>query len=163
MVDMTGSPFGPGVPVVPVPASWRARLRQAHPVATQLARYAVVGALGTAANAVVFLILRTWWEAIEANLVALVLSTLLSTEVNRRFTFQATASAHRWRTYVQNGGTVVFYACYSSTVLVVLGSVVEDPSPWLESVAVATASLLGGTARFLLLRYWVFDGPRPAP
>lgn len=158
MVDMTSSAFGFTAPVVAVPESWRLRLRQAHPFAAQAARYTIVGALGTAANAVIFLALRTWWEALAANLAALVLSTLLSTEVNRRFTFQGAASAHRWRTSVQNGGTVVFYAFYSSAVLISLALVVDDPSPWLQSVAVAAASVIGGAARFLLLRYWVFDG-----
>ena len=158
-MDMTSSTYGFTAPVVAVPESWRLRLRRAHPFAAQAARYAVVGALGTLANALVFLALRTWWEALAANLAALVLSTLVSTEVNRRFTFQGAASAHRWRTYVQNGGTVVFYAFYSSAVLVGLAMVVDDPSPWLQSVAVAAASVLGGAVRFLLLRYWVFDGP----
>lgn len=153
---MASPTFGLSAPTVP--GSWRARLRRAHPFATQVARYAVVGALGTVANAVIFLVLRTWWEAIAANLVALVLSTLLSTEVNRRFTFQAT-SAHRWRAVVQNGGTVVFYGFYSSAVLIGLGMLVDRPGPWLESAAVAAASVLGGAVRFLLLRYWVFDGP----
>jgi len=69
--------FGFTAPVVAVPESWRLRLRQAHPFATQAARYTIVGALGTAANAVIFLALRTWWEALAANLAALVLSTLL--------------------------------------------------------------------------------------
>lgn len=160
MVDMTSSTFGFSTPVVAVPESWRARLRRAHPFATQLARYAIVGGLGTAANALIFLALRTWWEALAANLVALVLSTLLSTEINRRFTFQASASTHRWRTYVQNGGTVVFYAFYTSAVLIALAMLADDPSPWLQSVAVAVASVLGGAVRFLLLRYWVFDDAR---
>ncbi len=159
MVDMTSSTFGLGTPVVAVPESWRARLRTAHPFATQMARYTVVGGLGTVANALIFLALRTWWEALAANLVALVLSTLLSTEINRRFTFQASVSTHRWRTYVQTGGTVVFYAFYSSTVLITLAEIVEKPSPWLQTLAVAGASALGGIGRYLVLRFWVFDEP----
>lgn len=160
MVAMTGSACGLGTPVVAIPESLRARLRQAHPFATQLARYAIVGGLGTLANALIFLALRTWWETLAANLVALMLSTLLSTEINRRFTFQASASGHRWRTYVQNGGTVVFYALYSSAVLIAVALVVDDPGPWLQSAVVAAASVLGGAVRFLVLRNWVFDGAR---
>jgi putative flippase GtrA len=158
MVDMTSSAFGLNAPVVAVPESWRLRMRRAHPFAVQATRYVIVGALGTVANAVIFLVLRTGWDAIEANLVALVLSTLLSTEVNRRFTFRGAGPVHRWRTYAQNGGTVGFYAFYSSAVLIALGILVDDPSPWLESVAVAAASILGGAGRFLLMRYWVFEG-----
>lgn len=99
-----------------------------------------------------------------ANFVALVLSTLLSTEINRRFTFQAGPSTHRWRRYVQNGATVVFYAFYSSAVLIALALVAKDPRPWLQSLTVAMASVLGGLTRFLVLRYWVFnDAPNPHP
>ncbi len=158
MVDVTGAALSVGGPLVAVPESFRARVRQAHPLATQLARYAVVGGLGTVANAVLFLVLRTWWETLLANLVALVLSTLLSTEINRRFTFGAVPSAHRWRTYVQNGATVVFYAVYSSAVLITLALLVEEPSPALQSLAVAVASVFGGIGRYLVLRFWVFDG-----
>ena len=142
--------------------SLRERLRRRHPMATQLARFGLAGGIGTVANALVFLVLRTWWETLAANLVALVLSTLLSTEIHRRFTFEA-VSRHRWRLAVQDGGTVVFYACYSSAVLVGLAMLVHDPSPWLQSLTVATASVLGGAGRYLVLRFWVFDRTRAIP
>ena len=153
---MTGVVLPLGRPLLAVPGSLRARVRQAHPLATQLVRYAAVGGLGTAANAVIFLLLRTWWEALLANLVALVLSTLLSTEINRRFTF-GTAPVHRWRTYVQTGGTVVFYAVYSSAVLITLALLVDEPGPALQTLAVAAASVVGGVGRYLVLRFWVFQ------
>jgi putative flippase GtrA len=121
----------------------------------QLVRYAVIGGLGTLVNALVFLLLRTWMDTVPANLVALVVSTAVSTEANRRFTFGG-AAVHRWRANVQNGGTVLFYAFYSSTVLLLLGLVVDSPTPVQETIAVATASVLGGLCRFVVLRYWVF-------
>lgn len=129
------------------------RLR--HPFLVQLVRYAIVGGLGTGVNALVFLLMRTWMDTLPANLVALIVSTLVSTEANRLFTFGG-AVAHRWRAHVQNGGTVLFYAFYSSAVLLLLTLLVDSPSPLLESAAVATASVLGGLGRFLIMRYWVF-------
>ena len=57
-------------------------------VVRQLMRYGVVGALGTAVSTLLYLVFRIWWDAVPANLAALVLSTVLSTEVNRRFTFE---------------------------------------------------------------------------
>ncbi len=137
------------------------RLRPLPPMVAQVARYAAVGGLGTLTSALVFLTLRTWWDAVPANLVALVVSTLLSTEINRRFTFGAAQPAHRWRVYAQNGGTVAFYACYGSVVLLVLAAFVDRPSPLLESATLAAASLLGGLVRFLVLRYWVFEPRTP--
>lgn len=143
--------------LVSVPESFRVRFRLRHPLLVQLARYAIVGGLGTATNAVMFLILRTWWDAVPANLLALVLSTAISTEANRRFTFGG-AMTRRWRAHVQTGGTVLFYAFYSSTVLLLLGMVIDSPPALLESASVAVASVLGGCGRFLVLRFWVFAG-----
>ena len=122
----------------------------------QLARYAAVSGLATAVNAGLFLLLRTWWTALPANLVALVLSTAVSTEINRRFTF-AGASVSRWREHVQNGGTVLVYAGVSSAVLVLLGLVVTRPTPVEQTVAIVSAGLVVAICRFLLLRNWVFD------
>src|SRR5690349_22301839 len=99
-------------------------LRPARTLVRQLLRFAVVGCLGTVVSALLYLVLRSWWDAIPANLAALALSTVVSTEVNRRFTFDG-ASAHPAREYVQNAGSVVFYAVYSSAVLVLLAQVVD--------------------------------------
>lgn len=152
---MADAAFAVGGPVLGDPDSFRARLRLRHPMLVQLIRYAIVGGLGTGTNAVIFLVLRSWWDTMPANLVAIVLSTALSTEVNRRFTFGG-ANEHRWRTQVQNGGTILFYAFYSSSVLLLLDMAVDEPAAGLETLTVAAASILGGVGRFLVLRYWVF-------
>lgn len=152
---------GAVLPVAPPPVAGPARLLLHHPLVVQLVRYGMVGGLGTAVNALTFLTLRTWFDSVPANLVALVVSTAVSTEANRRFTFGG-GMAHRWRANVQIGGTVLFYALYSSAVLLLLGAVVEAPTPLEETLAVVVASTLGGLGRFLVLRYWVFgasDGP----
>ena len=133
-----------------------ARLRPHKPLLLQVARYVMVGGLGTGVNAAIFLLLRTsGLDALTANLVGLLVSTAVSTEANRRFTFGGTL-VHRWRARVQVGGTVLFYACYSSAVLLVLGVVVDTPTPVVETAAIAAASVVGGAGRFLVLRYWVF-------
>jgi putative flippase GtrA len=132
------------------------RLRSHHPLLLQVSRYVMVGALGTGVNAAIFYLLRTsGLDAVPASLVGLLVSTAASTEANRRFTFGGTA-VHRWRARLQVGGTVAFYAFYSSAVLLLLGLVVAAPTPELETVVLAGASVLGGAARFLVLRYWVF-------
>lgn len=140
------------------PSAARFSARQQFVV--QVLRYMVIGGLGTAVNALIYLVLRTWIDPLPANLVAVVLSTIASTEANRRFTFGGAAVRH-WRYYVQNGGTMLFYAFYSSVVLLIVAALVDHPSPRLEAACVATASLLGGTCRFLVMRYWVFGVERP--
>ncbi|MDN5919857.1 MAG: GtrA family protein [Pseudonocardia sp.] len=142
-------------PVTERIAAWRRR----HPVLVQLVRYAIIGGGSTALTAGLFLALRSWFDAVPANLVALVITTAVSTEANRRFAFGG-ARAHRLREWVQDVGTVVFYAGYTSAVLVVLHLLVPSSSPLQEAIAVAVASVAGGTARFLVLRYWVFERVR---
>lgn len=131
------------------------RWARVRPVAVQLARYAVIGGSSTALNAGLFLLLRPFLDAVPANLVALTVTTAVSTEANRRFAFGA-AHAHRLREWVQDIGTVVFYAGYSSVVLLGLHLVDPGATPGQEAAAVAIASVAGGLTRFLVLRFWVF-------
>ena len=102
-------------------------------VVRQLARYGVVGVLGTAVSALLYLLFRVWWDAVPANLAALVLSTVASTEANRRFTFRGVPT-DRVREYLQNAATVAFYAVYSSAVLLLLDALVDEPTALQESV-----------------------------
>jgi putative flippase GtrA len=128
----------------------------------QVARYAVVGGLSTVLSSLLYLLFRSAWDAVPANVVAIVLSTVASTEANRRFTFGG-AAADRLHAYVQNAGTALFYIFYSSAVLLVLDQVVDAPTAVQESAAVAVASVLGGAVRYLVLRHWVFAAGHTAP
>jgi putative flippase GtrA len=157
---MASATFAPTVPSLELPASWRARFRL-HPTLGQLGRYAIVGGAGTSLNVVLFLVARPFLDAVPANVVAIVVSTVATTEANRRFTFSA-EGGHRWRTLLQNAGTVVFYAFYGSAVLMLLGAIVGHPTELMESAAIVSASLLGGLARFAVMRRWEFAPARTA-
>lgn len=126
-----------------------------HPLLDQVVRFAIVGGMGTATNAALFLLARPWLDTLAANLLALLLSTMLSTELNRRFTFGGAVPYHG-RLHLQTVGTVLFYAVYSSAVLVLLGTVVDEPTPTLQILVVVVTGWLGGLCRFLVLQYWVF-------
>ena len=158
-MGMAGATVALTAPAIGPPTPRRPRLQ---PTLVQLGRYALVGGLGTGLNVVLFLIARTWLAAVPANVVAIVLSTLVTTEANRRFTFHA-PHGRRWRTLLQNAGTMVFYAFYGSAVLLLVNAVVDSPSALVESTAVAAASVLGGLARFSLMRLWEFAPAAPAP
>src|SRR4051794_28085167 len=149
---MVGATVALRFPAVELPAPRYLRL---HPTLVQFGRYALIGGVGTGLNVVLFLVARTWLSAVPANVVAIMLSTLVTTEANRRFTFQA-GHGRRWRTILQNVGTMVFYAFYGSAVLLLLHAVVESPTALMESIAVAAASVLGGLARFSVMRLWEF-------
>jgi putative flippase GtrA len=149
---MAGAMLALTTSVIEFPTPRRPRL---HPTLVQLGRYALVGGVGTGLNVVLFLVARTWLSAVPANVIAIVLSTLVTTEANRRFTFHA-GQGYRWRTILQNVGTMVFYAFYGSAVLMLLHAVVDSPTALVESIAVASASVLGGVARFSVMRLWEF-------
>ncbi|MDQ3989001.1 MAG: hypothetical protein M3291_07360, partial [Actinomycetota bacterium] len=63
---------------------------------------------------------------------------------------------------VQNLVVILFYCTYNTATLWVLHQIVTEPAARTESLALLIASTAGGTARFVLLRAWVFRG-RGAP
>jgi putative flippase GtrA len=152
VIGMASATISLSVRAIEIPTLRRVRL---HPTVVQLGRYALIGAVGTGLNVVLFLVARTWLSAVPANVIAIVLSTLVTTEANRRFTFHV-GRGHRWRTILQNVGTMVFYAFYGSAVLLLLSAVVDRPTALMESGVVAAASVLGGLARFSVMRRWEF-------
>jgi putative flippase GtrA len=139
--------------------------RSAHPDAVlatggrglgwQLAVFGLIGLVSMAATAVLYALVRSWSPPLVANLVALVIVTLLNTEANRRLTFAGAAVSSR-RVHLQ--GLVVFalYYVLTSGALLVLGALVTQPSRWLEVAVLLAASVVGTAGRFLLLRGWVF-------
>jgi putative flippase GtrA len=136
--------------------------RCAHPDAVrdggllwQLVAFGLIGLVSTAATAVLYALLRSWSPPLVANLVALVMVSLLNTEANRRLTF-AGAGASRQRVHLQ--GLVVFalYYALTSAALLVLPALADRPSRWLEVAALLAASVVGTAGRFVLLRRWVF-------
>jgi putative flippase GtrA len=97
---------------------------------------------------------------VVANLVALVITTLFSTEANRRFTFIKVPSSS---TRVHFQGLLVFagYYALTSAALLVLHAHVTRPSTVLELTVLLSAYLVGTAGRFFLLRAWVFKSEQP--
>lgn len=132
------------------------RGHQRRSVLVQLVRFGLVGGVIATLNTVIFLVTRVWWDALPANLVAVILSTAASTELNRRFTFRGARVRGR-RLHVQTGIAVLCYAFSSSAALLVLHLLLTGgTTPAQESVAVSAAGVLAALGRFLLLRNWVF-------
>jgi glycosyltransferase involved in cell wall biosynthesis len=151
----------------------RAEPRAAHPDAVlgrrendfawQVLSFAVVGGLSTVANLMLYAVLRQWWPLLAANLGALILTTLLNTEANRRFTFPSTRTLAR-RARVHGQGLIVFavYYLFTSAALLVLHACAATPSRLLELSVLLGSSALGTAGRFVLLRRWIFK-PRSNP
>ncbi|SFA91056.1 Putative flippase GtrA (transmembrane translocase of bactoprenol-linked glucose) [Amycolatopsis marina] len=134
------------------PGATRSRHRE---FGRHAAWYLAAGGVTTALQAGLFLALRTPFGSYSANLLAIAATTLVNTEFHRRVTFAGTA-APAGRRYLQAALTFVFYAGYGSLVLLVLRSVVAEPTGTLETLVLVATSMLGGACRFFLLRLWVF-------
>ncbi len=126
----------------------------------QLVRFAAVGVASTIAYLVLFLLLRTFTGAQAANLVALLVTAIGNTALNRRLTFgirgRGGAGLHQFQ------GLVVFGLGLGLTsgALALLHTMTAPGLP-LEITALVLANLAATVLRFLLLRGWVFRR-RPA-
>jgi putative flippase GtrA len=140
--------------------------RAAHPDAVLAARrnsrltwpaisFAVIGLLSTLATAALYAIGREWWSPLEANLVALTVTTVINTEANRRFTFARTGQG---LLLVHTLAALIFLGYYALTslALLALSALVPTPSRALEVAVLLAASVFGTVGRFLLLQGWVF-------
>ncbi|GAB7519077.1 hypothetical protein TSUKUMMB_39580 [Rhodococcus sp. no. 34] len=104
-----------------------------------------------------FLILRVYCASQLANVLALLISAIANTAVNRRFTFGIRGTAGIIRQYLQ--GLVVFALglVVTSGALLVLHSRTAEPSRTLEVSVLIAANVIATIVRFLGLRR-VFSG-----
>ncbi|PWI41091.1 bifunctional glycosyltransferase family 2/GtrA family protein [Streptomyces sp. ICBB 8177] len=122
----------------------------------QLAGFAVIGALSTAANLALFWLFRLGTGAQLANGFALLLCTLANTAANRRFTFGVRGRRRAMRQQAQ--GLVVFGVSLlmTSGSLAALRAADGHATHGAELAVLVAANLAATVVRFLLLRVWVF-------
>ncbi len=124
-------------------------------LARQAGSFTAIGAASSLANAALYLLLREWFNAMTSLVLAVAITTLASTEANRRLTFDS-AIGSRTSLMVHNLSVILFYCTYNSLALWGVHQLVSNPPARIESVAILIASIAGGIARFALLRGWVF-------
>lgn len=121
----------------------------------QVLRFVTIGLVSTIGYALLFLLLRTTAGAVTANLLALLVMTMLNTAANRLWTFgirgRARAVTHQLQgLLVLAAGLVV-----TTTALTVAAATgVRDTAG--ELVVVTAANVLVTAGRFVALRCWVF-------
>ena len=140
--EVTGQPDGTAV---------AQRLR------THIVRFAAVGATTTVLNLGLFAVLRMELSSQAANLLALVVATVVNTYLNRVWTFgrpPGSGSAAR----EQALGMLVFLLTWASTAggLSGLAAVWPDASTPAQVGAVALATAASTVVRFVAMRYWIF-------
>jgi putative flippase GtrA len=121
----------------------------------QLLRFAGVGVVSTLAYLLLFALLRTGVGPQWANLVALLVTAVANTTVNRRVTFRVRGHDGAWRHQAQ--GLVVFAVGLGLTSgSLALLHALSDPPATVELGVLVVANLVATGVRFLLMRIWVF-------
>jgi putative flippase GtrA len=125
-------------------------------LAQQAWRFVLVNSCCTVLTITLYVLLSTWLEQDLANVLAFAATTVVSSTANRVITFGRSHTMSQLRFYAQSVLAFLFYCTSSTIALDLLGTVVVHPTPTEQAVAVCSVSVLGGTARFFLLRGWVF-------
>jgi putative flippase GtrA len=125
-------------------------------LAGQAIRFAVIGVASTLAYLLLFLLLRGVLAAQPANLIALLVTAVANTAVNRRVTFDVRGARDAGKHQFQ--GLIVFGIglALTSGALWLAGT----PGRWLELGVLVAANLLATVVRFVLFRAWVFRAHR---
>ena len=154
------------------------RAVQAKPgLFAQLARFSAVGVVSTVAYVLLYVVLRAGIPAVAANALALFVTAVANTAVNRRVTFGVRNGKAHLRHQLQ--GIVVFAVGLALTTgaLLALHTVAPGAGRGLEVAVLVTTGVLATAVRFALFRSWVFPGatrpsgapdapippPRPSP
>ena len=162
-VPALGSPSPTGLS----PGGERARTggRPSGPaeVASQAARFFVVGAASTMAFVLLYLLFRGVMTAQAANAISLLLTAVANTAVNRRFTFGIRGRAHAARHQLR--GLIAFGVglAVTSGALAGLHAVTAQPGRATEVAVLVAANLVATVVRFMLYRGWVFRGATATP
>jgi putative flippase GtrA len=120
-------------------------------------RFGLVGLLSPLAYLLLFAGLRGGLGAQPANFVALLITALANTAVNRRYTFGVrggTATRHQMQ------GLLVFGLglALTSGALWLLDVASAHPARAVELTVLVVANLLATVLRFVLFRQWIFAG-----
>jgi putative flippase GtrA len=127
----------------------------------ELVTFAAIGAVSTAAYAVLYLALRSVTGPVAANAVALLVTSIANTAANRRLTFGVTGREAMLRDQI--GGLVALGIALAVTTAAanLLAVLVPDAGRLVELSVLVMASALATISRFALLRLWI-AGSRPA-
>ncbi|GAA0578215.1 bifunctional glycosyltransferase family 2/GtrA family protein [Kribbella sandramycini] len=129
--------------------------------AARALRFCAVGVLSTVAYALLYLVLRQGMPAQVANVLALLITAVGNTALNRRITFGVRGVEGRWRHQLR--GLVTFGIGWSLTAcsLWLLHTAVAVPHQAVEVVVLTLANLAATIVRFTLFQAWVFDDDAP--
>jgi putative flippase GtrA len=130
------------------------------PVVRQLVRFTGVGIICTATSLALYALLRPWLGPQPANAVALVLTSLMNTALNRRLTFRIAGQGRMARDHL-NGVIVIAVAlAITGGSLGVLHWVNPEATVADELWTTTLSGFLATAVRFTMLRHWIFRRAR---
>jgi putative flippase GtrA len=139
-----------------------ARLMRSPGLARQISRFAVIGAVSTAAYLGLYVALRGSVGAFGANTLALAVTAIANTAANRRLTFGVSRREGMLRHQLQGAGVFALALALTSGTLAWLHTARPSPPRWIELVALVAANAAATALRFVLLRHWVFRPTIPS-
>ncbi|MEU1623877.1 GtrA family protein [Streptomyces sp. NPDC020096] len=117
--------------------------------------FLAIGAASTVAQALVYWALRGWWPPVLANLVSLLVITVLNTEANRRLTFRR-YPIRATRAHLAAGGLFIVGYLTTSAAILIFRHYRPAASRTAETLVLAVAFGLVTVVRFTVLRLAVF-------
>jgi putative flippase GtrA/glycosyltransferase involved in cell wall biosynthesis len=143
---------------IPITSISKQILNTAAPrsLAGQLWRFCTVGVISTLLYATIYLLTRDDLGALWANFIALGLSAVANTALNRWYSFGLSGSGNRLSQQLQALAVVALGWMLTSGALIMIDAHHREPRPFLELTVLVVANLLATTVRFLLMRSWVF-------
>ncbi len=131
-------------------------------LAAPAARFLAVGVVSTVAYALLFLALSTPLGSAGASALALAITAVANTAVNRAFTFGVRGRDGLLRQHA--AGAIVFALALGLTsgALAVLHRLDRRPPHLLELAVLVAATLVATATRYAALRSWVFRRRRPS-
>jgi len=152
------------IPVNTIAAQLGSSTKAAAPgsLLRQVVRFGTIGVASTLAYLLLFMMMHTALGAQTANLIALLLTAIVNTAANRRFTFGVRGGGAASATRHQFEGLIVFGIALTITSGALAGLHVFAPHAHhlLELSVLVAANLVATAVRFVLLRGWVFHPRR---
>jgi putative flippase GtrA len=141
------------------PGTGRGRGPRGGRLASQLARFVLVGMASTVAYVLLYLLLRGVLAAQAANAFSLLLTAMANTAVNRRVTFGIRGRANAARHQVRGLIAFALGLALTSGALAALHASAPGAGRIAELTVLVAANLTATLVRFGLYRSWVFRHP----
>ncbi len=131
-----------------------------YPVIRQLIRFTGVGIVCTVTSLALYALFRPWTGAQPANAAALIITSVMNTELNRRLTFKITERRRMKRDHLSGLVVILVALLLTGGSLAVLHWLRPEATVADELWTTTLAGFVATAVRFTLLRHWIFRRAR---